>query len=165
MLFIVEQILAALSASLEMYTRSVREAHAGATDEQSKAENKYDTRGLEAGYLARGQSRQAAETEQNVEQFAKLTVRAFGPQDAIDLSALVELDGKEGRAFCTTMGASQDLQWEGTRRLIVNGCLWALKIEEKIPEKTNVDLVGEYKPTPFKFGGHAKGVKPADLFK
>lgn len=73
--------------------------------------------------------------------------------------------GKAGRAFCTTMGASQDLQWEGTRRLIVNGCLWALKIEEKIPEKTNVDLVGEYKPTPFKFGGHAKGVKPADLFK
>lgn len=73
--------------------------------------------------------------------------------------------GKVGRAFCTTMGASEDFAYEGTRRLIVNACLWGLKIEEKIPEKTNVDLVGEYKPTPFKFGGHAKGVKPADLFK
>jgi type 1 glutamine amidotransferase len=71
--------------------------------------------------------------------------------------------GKEGRAFCTTMGASQDLQFEGTRRLIVNGSLWTLGLE--IPEKTNVELVGEYKPTPFKFGGHKKGVKPADLFK
>jgi hypothetical protein len=26
-----------------------------------------------------------------------------------------------------------------------------------------VDLVGEYKPRPFKFGGAAKGVKPSDL--
>ena len=73
--------------------------------------------------------------------------------------------GKEGRAFCTTMGASQDFAYEGTRRLIVNGSLWALGLEEKIPAKSNVDLVGEFKPTPFKFGGHAKGVKPADLFK
>lgn len=75
------------------------------------------------------------------------------------------MGGQEGRAFCTTMGASQDLAYEGTRRLIVNGCLWSLRIEEKIPEKTNVDLVGEFKPTPFKFGGHVKGVKPSDLFK
>jgi hypothetical protein len=26
-----------------------------------------------------------------------------------------------------------------------------------------VDLVGDYRPLPFKFGGFAKGVKPADL--
>ena len=73
--------------------------------------------------------------------------------------------GKEGRAFCTTMGASQDFAFEGTRRLVVNGSLWELGIEEKIPAKTNVELVGEFKPTPFKFGGHVKGLKPADLFK
>jgi type 1 glutamine amidotransferase len=74
-------------------------------------------------------------------------------------------DGKEGRAFCTTMGASQDLAFEGTRRMIVNASLWAIGLEEQIPAKTNVDLVGDYKPTPFRFGGHKKGVKPADLFK
>ncbi len=73
--------------------------------------------------------------------------------------------GEEGRAFCTTMGASQDFANEGTRRLIVNGCLWALGLEAKIPEKSNVALIGKYEPTPFKFGGHKKDVKPADLFK
>jgi type 1 glutamine amidotransferase len=73
--------------------------------------------------------------------------------------------GKEGRAFCTTMGASQDFAFEGTRRLIVNGCLWAVGLEEKIPAKTNVELVGDFQPTPFRSGGHRKGVKPADLFK
>jgi type 1 glutamine amidotransferase len=73
--------------------------------------------------------------------------------------------GKEGRAFCTTMGASQDFAFEGTRRLIVNGCLWAVGLGETIPAKTNVELVGDFEPTPFRFGGHRKGVKPADLFK
>ncbi len=71
--------------------------------------------------------------------------------------------GKSGRVFTTTTGASTDLASEGTRRLIVNGCLWAAGLEDKIPEKTPVDLVGEYKPLPFKFGGFKKGVKPADL--
>jgi type 1 glutamine amidotransferase len=72
-------------------------------------------------------------------------------------------DGKEGRSFTTTMGASQDLESEGLRRLLVNACYWAIGLEDKIPAKANVDLVGEYKPTPFRGGGHAKGVKPADL--
>ncbi|MDB5312549.1 MAG: Trehalose utilization [Gemmataceae bacterium] len=73
--------------------------------------------------------------------------------------------GTEGRAFNTTMGASQDFVYEGTRRMVVNACLWAVGLEGKIPDKTGVELVGEYKPTPFKFGGHKKDVKPADLFK
>jgi type 1 glutamine amidotransferase len=72
-------------------------------------------------------------------------------------------DGKKGRVFATTMGASQDFAFEGTRRMIVNACLWATGLEDAIPEKTNVDLVGEFKPSPFKFGGHVKGVKPSDL--
>jgi type 1 glutamine amidotransferase len=77
--------------------------------------------------------------------------------------------GKTGRVFTTTMGASQDFAFEGTRRMIVNGCFWALGLEEKIPEKTNVDIVGEFKPTPFRGKGKVEdwkpGVKPAELFK
>lgn len=72
---------------------------------------------------------------------------------------------KTGRVFTTTMGASQDLEFEATRRLIVNGCLWALGLENKIPEKTNVSIVGEFRPLPFKFNGHKPGVKPSDLLK
>jgi hypothetical protein len=72
-------------------------------------------------------------------------------------------EGKTGRAFTTTMGASQDLQSEGVRRLLVNACYWALGMEDKVPAKANVEIVGEYKPLPFKSDGAAKGVKPADL--
>ncbi len=73
------------------------------------------------------------------------------------------VDGKTGRVFTTTMGASQDLSSEGTRRMLVNACYWALGMETQIPEKSKVDVVGEFKPTPFRGGGYTKGVKPADL--
>ncbi|MBI3866314.1 MAG: hypothetical protein HY290_30915, partial [Planctomycetia bacterium] len=70
--------------------------------------------------------------------------------------------GKPARTFTTTMGASQDLESEGTRRLLVNACYWGLGWDDKIPAKSNVEIVGEFKPTPFKFGGYTKGKKPAD---
>jgi type 1 glutamine amidotransferase len=71
--------------------------------------------------------------------------------------------GKTGRVFTTTMGASQDLQSEGLRRLLVNAAYWAVGMEDKIPAKSKVELVGEYNPLPFGFGGFKKGVKPSDL--
>ncbi len=71
--------------------------------------------------------------------------------------------GKVGRVFTTTMGASQDFAFEGTRRLIVNGCYWALGMEDRIPARSNVELVGEFKPSLFRTNGFKKGVKPEDL--
>ncbi len=73
--------------------------------------------------------------------------------------------GQSGRVFTTTMGASQDLLNEGLRRLLVNACYWAAGLEKKIPERSNVEIVGPYKPLPFGFGGFRKGVKPSDLAK
>ena len=71
--------------------------------------------------------------------------------------------GKTGRAFTTTMGASQDLSSEGLRRLLVNASYWALGMEGKIPARSNVDLVGEFAPTPFGHSTYKKGLKPDDL--
>lgn len=71
--------------------------------------------------------------------------------------------GKKGRVFTSTLAAGQDFESEGVRRLFVNACYWALGMESKIPEKTKVDLVGEYKGLPFKNNGFTPGVKPASL--
>ncbi len=67
------------------------------------------------------------------------------------------------RVFTTTMGAAEDLENESLRRLIVNACFWAMGLESRIPPRTNVDLVGDYKPLPFRFGGFARGLKPTDV--
>ena len=71
--------------------------------------------------------------------------------------------GKTGRVFTTTMGASQDLLNEALRRMIVNAAYWCIGLEDKLPAKANVEIVGDYKPTPFGFDGYKRGVKPADL--
>jgi len=71
--------------------------------------------------------------------------------------------GKSARVFTTTMGASQDLLSEGLRRLLVNAAYWSVGLEEKIPERANVDIVGVYRPTPFGFGAFTKGIRPAQL--
>ncbi|MBI5283080.1 MAG: ThuA domain-containing protein [Candidatus Solibacter usitatus] len=71
--------------------------------------------------------------------------------------------GKAARVFTTSMGSSQDLSDACFRRLMVNGVYWALGMEKAIQPGSSVDLVGEYRPSPFKFNGHVKGVKPEDL--
>jgi hypothetical protein len=70
--------------------------------------------------------------------------------------------GRIGRVFTTTMGSAQDLENEGLRRLIVNAAYWCLGMEEKIPERTKVEIIGTYHALPFGFGQFRKGVKPAD---
>jgi hypothetical protein len=54
------------------------------------------------------------------------------------------------------------LLFTGTRRMLVNACYWALGMDEKITNHLNVDLVGTFKPRPFKFNGYQKGLRPND---
>jgi len=72
-------------------------------------------------------------------------------------------NGKPARSFATTMGSSKDLENEALRRLLVNAVYWGLGMEDKIPAKAVVDIVGTYQTLPFSFGGSRKGVKPVDL--
>lgn len=89
---LIRQIIAALEEELEGYARSARAAHAEATDEQSKAENKYDTRGLEASYLAQGQSRQAADLIEAIDHIRALPLRTFAADEPIAIGAGIELE-------------------------------------------------------------------------
>jgi len=71
---IIQKITAKLVSELEVYFRAAQFSRAEATHESNKPENKYDTRGLEASYLARGQSKQAAELEAAIAEYQKLGV-------------------------------------------------------------------------------------------
>lgn len=67
--------------------------------------------------------------------------------------------GRTNRIFTSTMGASVDLLSEDLRRMIVNAVFWGLRMG--VPERANVDIIGDYEPIFFGFGDFAKGVKPA----
>jgi len=71
--------------------------------------------------------------------------------------------GKTARVFTTTMGAADDLESEGFRRLLVNAAYWAVGLEERTPAKSDVGYVGEYRPHPLTWRDFVRGVKPEDL--
>ncbi len=96
---IVRQIVEKLGEEVAMLSHASRVMHADASDEQNKAEDKYDTRALETAYLASSQARVATETEQALAAYQSLKLQKFSEITPIDLTALVELDSRGERTF------------------------------------------------------------------
>lgn len=67
------------------------QAHETATHKENKAENKYDTLGLEAAYLAEGQAKRVAQLDKDLLSFRKLQVKHFNKNMEVGLGALVSL--------------------------------------------------------------------------
>ncbi|MGN6552704.1 MAG: GreA/GreB family elongation factor [Verrucomicrobiota bacterium] len=143
---LLEAIVAQLVEELEVYFRAAQASHAEATHEQSKAESKYDTRGLEASYLARGQSRQAAEMQAAIAEFSKLEARPFGKGDFIDVGALVELEqGKERSLyFVGPRAGGTEVNFESREVLVItpSSPLGAQLVGKKQGDRLQLTLAG-----------------------
>ena len=63
----------------------------------------------------------------------------------------------QGRVFTLMYGASNDIENDGTRRLILNACLWASGQENAITADANIDFVGPFTGT---FGPYTPSAKP-----
>jgi hypothetical protein len=87
---LLELIRNELRAQLLRLTQAAQEAHAAATDAGSKAESKYDTRNLEASYLASGQAKQVDELAEALRLFEAFDATISDGGDAIVMGALVE---------------------------------------------------------------------------
>ena len=88
---LLKEIVSRLGENLSVLERAARASHTEATHESSRAESKYDTRGLEAAYLAGGQARQARDIMDSIKLYQSFPLRDFAPGDLIDLSAVVKL--------------------------------------------------------------------------
>jgi len=97
---LIKQLTAQLEAVYTAAVTAAQRAYDTATAEENKAENKYDTLGLEASYLAHGQSKRVAECEADVITFKKLKMIEFFADDIISLGALVCLEDEMGAEKC-----------------------------------------------------------------
>lgn len=70
---------------------------------------------------------------------------------------------RTNRILTVTMGSATDFLDENLRRLLVNGAYWLTGLESRLPDRADVGLVGEYRPSPFGFEGFRNGVRPRDL--
>lgn len=89
---LLENIIAKLKEELSLITEAAKNTYDIATHEENKAENEYDTRGLEASYLAGAQAARVSEMKETIAILEALKVKAFASTDVISLSAIVELD-------------------------------------------------------------------------
>lgn len=93
---------------------AAKTTYEAATHEESKPENEYDTRGLEASYLAGAQEKRVAEIEELLSICKRLKIKTFTKNDPISSTALVEveLNSKKSFVFLLPKGGGQTLRFE-----------------------------------------------------
>jgi len=118
---VISKIIAQLVEELDAWIKAAQAAHAESTHEQSKAENKYDTRALEASYLAQGQSRQAAELEAALAAFNSLGTAPLPDGSPVDIGALVELEasGQKSYYFVGAKAGGMEVLHEGQEVIVI----------------------------------------------
>ncbi|WP_028773734.1 GreA/GreB family elongation factor [Shewanella waksmanii] len=89
---LIRQIIHALTQLHRTAKVAANQAHATATHSESVARSKYETFGLEASYLAHGQTQRVAQLAQNIDAINALPVRYFQQADAIAVGALVFIE-------------------------------------------------------------------------
>lgn len=111
-LWLQQQVLARLAEDLLQCEQAARAAHETATHEENIAENKYDTLGLEAAYLATGQARRAAATRQTMAHWRQFRPAPYNASQGIQLGArvcLMDANGQQQQLFLGPDGGSMKL--------------------------------------------------------
>ena len=117
---LLQQLITALERDLAASQAAAKAAMENATGEESKPENQYDTRALEASYLAAGQNARVEELKRGLQILRALPLRAYDEGTPIAAGALVELDaeGETSTYFVLPAGAGLSVE-EGGRRVQV----------------------------------------------
>ncbi len=92
---ILKLVLEELEKNRQVLVAAALEAKEASTSEESKAENKYDTRGLEASYYAGAQAKRAVEIEESLFKLNNIKLKSFESGDKIEVGALVCLIDEE----------------------------------------------------------------------
>lgn len=88
---IISKIIEDFESELVVMAKAAQEAREAATHEESVAEDKYDTRGLEASYLAGAQARRVAELQWIIHSYRNLELLEFTSKSCVEITALVEV--------------------------------------------------------------------------
>lgn len=87
-----------------------------------KQESKYDTRSIEAGYLAEGQARRVEELKLELKLIEEIPLHPFKKEDEIAVGALldIELNGRNKLYFLSTTAGGTVLDINGEIVLVIS---------------------------------------------
>lgn len=134
-----------VAATLNTLKNSAKAAHEAATHSESKAEDQYDTRGLEAAYLAGAQSKRVSELEALLALFRFVDLRSFTTETPIASTALVELlseQNKHSYTFLMPQGGGMQAVLDGKTVQVVTpqSPLGEALLGRKVGESIQVDI-------------------------
>jgi hypothetical protein len=96
-------VVAALQGQLEkkitVLKSALAESSESASGDETKSEGKYDTRAIEAAYLAEAQAKQLALAEESLAIFKRFDFPAFAFDDEVAPGALVEVEQDDEICF------------------------------------------------------------------
>lgn len=146
---LLQTVVERLKEDLDLYRKAALASRADATDEQSEAEHKYDTLGLESSFLAQGQSRQALELQEAIAQFEQLPAREFSPDEPIKPGAVVELQSgpEKDVYFLGPRAGGTEVMFEQKEVLVITpeSPLGSQLVGKKQGEKYRFELAGRKK--------------------
>lgn len=119
---LIGHILLELENVFQGAVAAAQRAYDTATDEENEAENKYDTLGLEASYLAHGQSKRVAQCEADLIVFKKLKTVDFTPNMPVATGAFVKVEddsGTEQFVFLSPVAGGLKVSFENTEITLV----------------------------------------------
>ena len=105
-------MLEKLEIDLDVLQRAAQTAYEAATHAENIAENKYDTLGLEAAYLATGQARRAEAIRHAMAHWRQFHPRPYDANQGIQIGALVclvDANDKQLQLFLGPEGGSMKL--------------------------------------------------------
>ena len=118
---LLQKIQDELQSQFEVLKAAALKTYEDATHEESKPENEYDTRGLEASYLAGAQGKRLAEIEEVFAMYKFLKLRDLKDSDPIQLSAVIEVkhNDKTLHIFLVPKGGGMTIAHEGLNIQVV----------------------------------------------
>lgn len=103
-----------LTKNLQIALQAARNTYDIATHEDNKAENKYDTRGLEASYLAGAQAERVRDLKETLTLISTLKIKNFKDNEKISHTALIQIEfnNKESWLIMLPKGGGQSCTFE-----------------------------------------------------
>jgi transcription elongation GreA/GreB family factor len=111
-----------LTGELESATVVAKQSFATATNDEHRAENKYDTFKLESSFLARGHAKRVEDLAAALESLQMLPLKPLNKNSPVQLGALVRLKSTDGDSRTLLFGSAaggETIAVEGEEIIIV----------------------------------------------
>ena len=118
---LIDEIVRVLNEELTTILSAAKFAREAATHEESKPEDQYDTRGLEASYLAGAQSERALQIERLIAMYKQLPVTTIQSNEQIGIGSLIEIESNRKRQwyFLVQQGGGISVTLDGKTILVI----------------------------------------------